>query len=123
VKRHLAATLTTVCCAAFAQAVWPPLPKDGFISGRAATREDITAGRAAFVAKVNGVAVGKPATKFIPQYAWMLQGDKKIPVIVIQAEIAEGQAIIGARLPNGTHAVATLQEFELLGRTPPTSKK
>lgn len=105
--------------AALAQTAWPPLPKDGFIVGRAATRADIAAGRAVFVAESNGVALGKPLPLKIPQYAWLREDGKKVPVIVLQAETAAGQSLVGALRANGTALVATLPEFELLGQQTP----
>jgi hypothetical protein len=51
---------------------WPPLPKQGFINGRAATPADVAAGNAVFSAAVAGGAVGKstPLRIKIPQYAY-----------------------------------------------------
>src|SRR5262249_10154290 len=67
---------------------WPALPKEGFISGRAAPPADVAAGNAAFSASVGGGAVGKstPLKIRIPQYAYYKEGGTKIPVIVLQAE-------------------------------------
>ncbi len=97
---------------------WPPLPNKGFISGRAATTADVSAGNAAFVAMVGGVVIGKPMTITIPQYAYYINGKKKAPVIVIQAEEAQGSKMIGARYLDGTEAVGMITDFELLGAKP-----
>ena len=118
-KRFTAAAMALLAGIAFGQSVWPPLPSDGFVSGRAATLADISAGRAAFVANSIGVPIGKPLAISVPQYAWLNQRGVKVPVIIIQAETANGQTIVGALLSNGAHAVATLPEFELLGRVAP----
>src|SRR5262249_60338051 len=67
---------------------WPPLPKQGFISGRIATPADVAAGNAVFSAAVSGGAVGKstPLRIQIPQYAYYKEGGTKNPAIVLQAE-------------------------------------
>src|SRR5215470_11150058 len=67
---------------------WPPLPKQGFISGRVANAADVAAGNAVFSASVGGGAVGKstPIRIKIPQYSYYKEGGTKIPVIVLQAE-------------------------------------
>ena len=98
---------------------WPPLPDSGFIEGRAAEQKDIAAGNAAFVAAVNGVSIGKPLDIGIPQYAYYNDAGVKIPVIIIQAEEAQGQKILGARQANGGEIVGQLTDFELLGRKTP----
>ena len=104
----------------FAQSpTWPPLPKEGFIAGRAATRADVEAQRAVFVAESNGVPLGKPLDIAIPQYAWHLDGRSRTPVIIIQAERAGDQSIVGAKRADGQYLAALLNEFELLGQKPP----
>lgn len=117
--RFLPAAFVLFSELALAQASWPALPRDAFVSGRAATLADVSAGCAAFVANSNGFAFGKPLGIAIPQYAWLTKDGKRLPVVIIQAEAASGQSIVGALLPNGAHAVATLPEFELLGIIPP----
>src|SRR5258706_13114051 len=98
---------------------WPPLPKQGFISGRTATRADVVAGNAAFVPEVGGVSAGRPLAIMIPQYAYYKEGSKKTPVMIIQAEEIQGMQLLGARLANGKHVIGLLENFELLGKTPP----
>src|SRR5687768_12760627 len=39
---------------------WPPLPTDGFVSGRPATKEDVAAGRAAVSAYSEGHVAATP---------------------------------------------------------------
>lgn len=102
--------------------VWPALPKDGFIVGRAATKADVEAGRAVFVAAKGDLVIGKPIPLQIPQYAWHKDGKKKIPVVIIQAEDANGQKIVGARQIDGQYLAAMLAEFELLGSAPRLEK-
>jgi len=98
---------------------WPPLPKTGFIVGHAATQADVDAGNAAFVAAVNGVSIGVPIKITIPQYAYYKENGKKLPVVVIQAEEAQGQKLVGARQANGQDVVGLITDFELLGNVQP----
>src|SRR5215475_13343381 len=107
---------------------WPPLPKQGFTSGRVATAADVAAGNAIFSAAVGGGAVGKstPIRIEIPQYAYYEEGGTKIPVIVLQAERVDIQGAtttqmssVGAVRLDGKKFIGLLTSFELLGRTPP----
>jgi hypothetical protein len=109
---------------------WPPLPKQGFISGRAATPADVAAGNAVFSATVGGGAVGKstPLRIKIPQYAYYKEGSTKIPVVVLQAERVDirkesGEVVqmtsVGALKPDGKKVIGLLTSFELLGQVPP----
>jgi len=103
-----------------AEVKWPPLPKKEFLSGRAATKADVDSGRAAFVAMLDGKPVGKPLKIKLPQYAFHLDNGKKTPVILIQAEQMGDKMYAGARLLDGGELVGFLDEFELLGVTPPS---
>ena len=107
---------------------WPPLPTQGFISGRVATPADVAAGNAVFSAAVGGGAVGKstPIPIEIPQYAYYKEGGTKVPVIVLQAERVDIQGAkpvqmtsVGAVRLDGKKFIGLLTSFELLGRTPP----
>src|SRR5262250_328000 len=109
---------------------WPPLPKQGFISGRVATAADVAAGNAVFSASVGGGAVGKstPLRIKIPQYAYYREGGTKTPVIVLQAERVDIQkpggelvqmSSVGAVKPDGKRFIGLLTNFELLGPVPP----
>ena len=104
--------------AALAQA-WPPLPTTGFITGRAATDKDVTDGNAVFVLKAYGIYFGKPLDDAIPQYGYLTKGGKKVPVIVIQAEIGKGIKLYGVRGLDGDKSVARDYELQLLGVKPP----
>jgi hypothetical protein len=101
------------------QLVWPKLPTSEFVAGRAATIQDVEAGRAVFVAQSSGIQIGKPLSITIPQYAWHNSNGKKTPVVVIQAEEANGQKIVGAKTTSGSYLAGLLFEFELLGSAPP----
>jgi len=99
---------------------WRPLPRTGYIAGRAATLQDIKDGNAVFVASNEDTAVSKPLTITIPQYAyWRDQGGRRTRVIVVQAEEAKGVRIFGVRNANGKDIVCTEAELTLLGTAPP----
>ena len=99
---------------------WPPLPTTGFVSGRAATDKDVADGNAVFVLRAYGVAFGKPLDIVIPQYAYLIRnGQQKLAVIVVQAEVGKGIKIFGIRDMNGTAATAKQSELQLLGTHPP----
>ena len=98
---------------------WPPLPTKGYIVGRAATQADVKAGRAVFVAGQGHTVIGKPLPLKIPQYAWLKQDQTKIPVIIVQAEEANGFRLVGARYLNGEDVIGGANDFELLGTKAP----
>ena|ERR1700761_9071506 len=99
---------------------WPPLPTKGFVSGRQATDEDVAAGNAVFVLKAFGSYFGKPMDVTIPQYAYLSKaGEKRVPVIVIQAEIGKGIKLFGVRSLDGDKSTARDYELKLLGTKPP----
>jgi len=105
---------------------WPTLSEFAFISDRAATTEDVSEGRAVFVLQDAGKPIGEPIGIPVPQYA--IHRDKETgtqtPCVIIQAEQARGQRLIGASmLPHRSIMAGFLQEFELLGTTPPSTSK
>jgi hypothetical protein len=128
-KRACAAFLIILFLAtAAATEEWPPLPKQGFITGRAATPADVAAGNAVFATAVDGVVVGKPKPIpiEIPQYAYYREGGTKTPVIVLQAETVDIQGTnpgkmnsVGAVKLDGKKFVGLFTSFELLGRNAP----
>jgi hypothetical protein len=102
------------------QQEWPPLPNKRFVSGRAATVQDVDKGDAIFVAKVGDEVIGKPILVTIPQFAyWTNEDGKRLPVVVIQAEEANGKRLFGFRDVLGKDHVGTAAELTLLGTTPP----
>ena len=107
-----------ICLSALAE-TWPPLPTEDFTKGRAAIRDDVDEGRAAFVGEVNGMMIGVPIDITIPQYAYLNRDGKKLAVIVIQAEQVQNDKIIGAKLLNGSDIAGFMQDFELLGNHQP----
>jgi hypothetical protein len=96
---------------------WPSLPSQGFINGRAGTTNDVGAGNAVFSME----GAGRPLSIAIPQYAYWTSGSgERVPVIVVQAEIApNGDQIIGLRKRDGSEIVATRSEVTLLGTERP----
>jgi hypothetical protein len=100
--------------------LWPTLPKTGFIAGRPATLQDVADGNAVFSAEKDGKVIGVPLPIEIPEYAYWDDGKgHKIPVIVIQAERANGLEVFGLRNPEGQYLACTGPELTLLGRTHP----
>src|SRR4051812_47434559 len=75
---------------------WPALRSVPSVSGRAAVEQDVADGKAIFVLKVEGVPAGKPVNIPIPQYAYLLNpGANPTPVILVQAEEANGTKLFG----------------------------
>ena len=104
--------------AASAQDSWPPLPKAGFVAGRPATQADVNSGSAGFAIDGNGVA-GSPLHVTIPQYAYFNDNGTKVPVVLIQAEAAQGKQLAAGKKANGGIVVGFLSDFTLLGTQPP----
>ena len=116
----VASCLASAMAPRAAEKEWPPLPDKGFISGRAATVHDIDEGNAIFVAQSAGTPIGKPLQVTIPQYAyWTNESGARLPVIVVQAEKANGANIFGIRDMYGNDYVCTEPELTLLGTTRP----
>ena len=98
---------------------WPKLPTEGFISGKPATKADVDADRAVF-AYVNGKGKSTPLTITIPQYAFMKKKgqDKKIRIIVVQAEKVNGMNVVGyINIKTGKRAITLLKHVKLLGQS------
>ena len=100
-------------------AMWPPLPDSGFISGRAATEGDVHAGNAVFVLRSDGRLVGEPLPLTIPQYVIHVSDGDRWPAILVQAEGAGDQEIVGIRYLDGSLGAATIGELALHGTLPP----
>jgi hypothetical protein len=116
-RNILAALLLGMGIAAGAQPVkWPPLPTEGFIVGRAATKADVEAGSAVFVAADDDRVIVIPMPLEIPQYAYFVDSGARIPAIILQAEKVQGQTLLGARLLDGRYMAGFIGDFELLGR-------
>lgn len=102
-----------------AEPPWPSIPKTGFISGRIATQADLDAGNAVFVSSAGGQQIGKALDIEVPQFAVFhdAESDQRTRVIIVQAEEANGTMLVGYReVGTGITGLATLPEFELLGR-------
>lgn len=93
----------------------PKLSTVSFTSGRAASELDVKAGKAVFVLKDGETPIGRAMNIKLPQYAYFLDNGKKIPVVVIQAEEARGQRMMGGIDSSGTPVAGFLTDFELLG--------
>ncbi len=96
---------------------WPSLPATGFIKGRAATKADVDKRQAVF-AYLNGKTKSTPIDIQLPQYGLIKnqQTNKMIPVIVLQAEVVQGQEMIGyIVIANNLRAVTTRKNIKLLG--------
>lgn len=101
---------------------WPDLSTIKFVSERAATEEDINQGAAVFLLQSDGKNIGRPLNIEIPQYAIHTDGEtgEKSNVVVIQAEEANGQQVVGAIvIESNDHMAGLLNEFELLGKVQP----
>jgi hypothetical protein len=81
------------------------------VRGRAATDEDVAAGRAAFALG------GEPVDLDIPSPAIVTEDEvgEPTPVLLIQAErLEDGSIAVGYRLLDGGSGIATLDDVELL---------
>ena len=97
---------------------WPQLPKQGFISGRAAQVADVESGDAVFVAAIDGEVIGRPMAVRIPQYV-TVKGPPRVNGILVQAEEAQGVAMYGILTSDGQSLVALSADVELLGTRRP----
>jgi hypothetical protein len=113
--------LGTSALSAQARDSWQPLPTSGFIVGRVATERDIDAGKAAFAIRNGTDSISAPLRIRIPQYAVFNDNGTLVPVIVIQAELAQAKRVLGARKADGTVVVGLLSDFTLLGTRPPSN--
>ena len=100
---------------------WPKLDEIAYVSGRVATEEDINSGAAVFLLQSEGISIGSPIDMDIPQYAIHIgQDGVRSKVIIIQAESANNQNVIGAiSVADGTFLAALLNEFDFLGTKKP----
>lgn len=102
--------------------MWPSLDDIDSVSGRAATKEDVEAGRAVFLLQSEDVSKGMPLDITIPQYAYHIDAEtnERTPVVIIQAEELQGNQIVGAlSIASGEFLAALYWEFELLGSAVP----
>lgn len=126
VKILIIAAIVTLCgCGrkeASVKTDWPDLSKYQATVGRAATSNDVAAGRAVFVLQSQGQPIGQPIVMLLPQYAIHNDPETKTtePCIVIQAEEANGQRLIGCyMLPSNQMLAGFVNEFTLLGQKKP----
>lgn len=104
-----------------APSTWPALPTAGFVYGRVATQADLNQGNGVFLFEVGGKPITKPTQKVqIPQFAYLKEkGGNRRPVVVVQAELLDGDLTLGLRDADGKEYIATGAEVELLGTTHP----
>lgn len=101
---------------------WPDLSAIKYVSKRHAVESDINSGAAVFLLKSNGINIGTPIDIEIPQYAIHLDGETgmRSNVVIIQAEEANGQQVVGAlNVKTQKFIAGFLNEFELLGTNKP----
>jgi hypothetical protein len=87
------------------------------LSGRLATDEDRRDGKAVFCQQVTGAVVSEPYPLSLPHAAILIDDEGSIgdaPVIVVQAERAAEQVLVGFRFLRGGKGVALLSDVELL---------
>jgi hypothetical protein len=110
--------------AATPDSIWVPLPAHGFVSGRAATRDDLKQGNAAFILEDNEKAIGTALPIEIPQYCYCKLKGEKLPAILIQAEEAKGLKLLGCRVqPSNEAMMFVISDVELLGKAMPVTYK
>ena len=102
--------------------MWPSLDDIDSVSGRAASKADVEAGRAVFLLQSEDVSKGTPLEIAIPQYAYHVDAEKneRTPVVIIQAEELQNNRIVGAlSIESGEFIAALFSEFEFLGSVAP----
>ncbi|MGD8174166.1 hypothetical protein ACQEXU_21195 [Vibrio sp. TRT 21S02] len=102
--------------------MWPDLTSIKYVSDRVANEKDVGDGSAVFLLQSEGKSIGSPIPIEIPQYAFHtnLETGEKRSVVVIQAEEANGQKVVGAiDIQSNGFMVGLLFEFDLLGTKPP----
>jgi hypothetical protein len=109
--------------------LWGPITVSSWratpcVSGRVATEADVKAGTAVFFVQGESQA----AQMTLPQCGMqVLEDGSKIPVVVIQAEVAPSGVILGIRPLTGGNGICLAHEVELLpngfkSRLPPNNK-
>jgi len=101
--------------------LWGPINikewrKTPVVSGRLATEEDVKTGTAVFYLQNAQELGAKPIHLEIPMPAILEDKDDgiKVPVILVQAEEADGKKYVGYRLIAGGNGMCSLDELELL---------
>ena len=100
--------------------LWKPIRAEGLSSvsctkGRLATEEDVQAGTAVFYLKGGGDSGPQPYPMDLPAFALYSDGTcPPIPVVIIQAETADGQVLIGVRPLSGGNKLCLLSDCTLV---------
>lgn len=112
-------TITFSLHAIAEEMVFPPLPSEGFVSGRIATQEDVKKGDAAFATLPEQSVVRQAVPIPVPQYAIYRGGEETQLVFVIQVEKVNGKVTIGAKpVEGGPLVIGEVTDFSLLGNKP-----
>ncbi len=87
-----------------------------FLSGRLADELDVKEGRAVFCLQLSGGVEAFPYKMSLPACALLYdeEAESRIPVIVIQAEVADDCVTVGYRHLTGGNGVCLLDELEIL---------
>ena len=100
--------------------LWGPIDvrdwqSTAYLADRLATEADVKQGRAVFFQTGEDIAV-EPFPLGLPHAAILREegADTAVPVVIIQAERAGHQVLVGYRTVEGGNGIATLPEFELL---------
>jgi hypothetical protein len=124
-KRTARTVVLGVACALVAapalsaqKPLWPDLPKK-FVNGRAATAQDVKAGRAIFMLMPEDQS-GQAASVKVPQYAlWRDPRGRQRRGVVVQAEKnKDGSEVVALRV-GGEVDIIPLEEVKLLGLKKP----
>lgn len=102
------------------EAEWPDLNAFKYVSGRVAKEADLANKSAIFILKDGGDYIGVPIDMELPQYAIYTDGEvnKKIRVVIIQAESAQGVNMYGGiDIRDGSGVVSLDTDFKLLGKS------
>ncbi len=71
--------------------------------------------------EVGGRQVTTPTERFhVPRFAYLLEAEgSRRPVVLVQAELLDGEPVFGLRDAEGEMYIASAKEVELLGSTHP----
>ncbi len=94
------------------------------VTGRLATEEDVRLGAAVFYLQARE-PMDEPARPYsmkLPACALHMDGEISTPVVIIQAEEADGRVLVGARPLAGGNLVCLLLECEVVEPSDPRLK-
>jgi hypothetical protein len=99
--------------------IWGPLDMNQWdtvpaISGRLASELDTKEGRAAFYLENSKEIGAQPMPMPLPRCAILQKEEGPVPVVIIQAEIADNKSYIGYRTVTGGNGICTIEEVMFL---------